>query len=117
MRQRFSTNIAQSILNSHYPTLLKNNTNKNIITGGQPVLNTYNNVDPNIAPEELKFYYPLSPDLGLLVIDNKSFIKNNYTYYLSESEVKHYNDLIIQASCSQIYAANHFDLKKYELPS
>jgi hypothetical protein len=92
---------------SFHMFLLKNQSQKELITGDQPVINTYYatglaNTEP---PKELEFYYPVSPRLAVLITKN---VYNSCAdkIILKEDEVDKYNLMMIENSHSQIYATS-----------
>jgi hypothetical protein len=91
---------------SHHIFLLKNETQKEFITGDQPVINTYftGNVNKEL-PKEVEFYYPLSPKLAILITKIIYDLLSD-KILLNEDEVDKYNLMIIEQSHSQIYASS-----------
>lgn len=91
--------------------LLSNITNVTLITGDQPIINTYGNDEP---VTKLEFYYPVSPVLAILLTDSDS-----YTYgqeiVLSIKEVDNYNTLISKQSYNQLYSKSKAELERYTL--
>jgi hypothetical protein len=83
--------------------LLKNRTQKELITGDQPVINTY--AKGSQPPKKLEFFYPVSPKLAILITG-----KPNHNVadeiILKEEDVKKYNLMMIEQSHNQIYAAS-----------
>ena len=52
--------------------MIENNSKEDFITGDQPVINTFSfNAPKNESPENLAFYYPISPDLAVLFIGKR----------------------------------------------
>lgn len=102
--------------NSFKIVFLKNMNSAKLITGDQPIINTYAiGLSPNQVVEYLEFYYPLSPDLAILLTQNYSNDEFGMVYHLSEKEVDKYNLSIIEQSHSQIYAASEESLSRYSL--
>lgn len=90
----------------YYPVLLKNDTRMQFITGDQPVINTFA-VGLNIhqEPEDLEFYYPITPQLAFL-LTNKEEFRNRRSIYLNEFDVEKYNEGIFEQSGKQVYASD-----------
>lgn len=80
-------------------TLLINDSDIDLITGDQPVLNI--NGDPNyeITPEKFELYYPISPKKALYFSEKTAGEKN-----IKKNEVKEYNELIRKHSYEQLYS-------------
>jgi hypothetical protein len=103
----FATNMAWSFYaerESYRAILLKNQSQKELITGDQPVINTYAVGSPDTEPpKEVEFYYPVSPKLALLITKNRGDGRNEMI--LGENGVKKYNSMIVHQSHSQVYAS------------
>lgn len=83
--------------------LLENNSNISYITGDQPVLNIHAVDDfGNKIPTKTEFYYPVSPNIAILLSNDKIYKHKKYT--LSENDVVKYNSFIKRVSHEQIYA-------------
>lgn len=104
----FATNMAWTLYaerSSFRMYLLKNQTQKELITGDQPVINTYAAGLSNTEPvEKLEFYYPVSPTLAILITESAHSSSNEII--LKEDEVDKYNLIMIEQSHSQIYATS-----------
>jgi len=111
-----ATNLGYSIYsdrNAFKIVFLKNMNLAKLITGDQPIINTYAiGLSINQVVEDLEFYYPLSPDLAILLTQNHSHDEFGIIY-LSEKEVDRYNLSIIEQSHSQIYANSEESLARY----
>lgn len=83
--------------------LLENDTKLKFITSDQPVINTYAKDLPSLqAPDKLQLYYPISPDLAILISKDKdSGFKN-----ISKSKANQYNLNIASQAYEQIYASS-----------
>ena len=105
----FATNVGFSLSYMRL-ILLKNNTQIPFVTADQPAINlkaTYNIKEP---PEEFELYYPLSPNIAILLVDkNKDLFSEN----LNEDDVVKLNNAIVNASLEQIYANNRTILEQY----
>ncbi|MGL5255983.1 MAG: DUF4238 domain-containing protein [Proteocatella sp.] len=91
-------------------TILINDTKIPFITSDQPVVNLngdYENFEQEI--KELILYYPIRPNLGLLLKENCPFDTINIT----EKDVIYYNDFIANSSYENIFANNKNTLEKY----
>jgi hypothetical protein len=92
--------------------LLHNESGIPFITGDQPIINTFGNQKNKrkLDKDEFELFYPIKPNLALLVSDN---MKNKSTKIkLSSDDVESYNDKIFDASYDQIYANSEDVLKK-----
>ncbi|MDI1279662.1 DUF4238 domain-containing protein [Methylobacter sp.] len=93
--------------------LLKNNTISEFLTGDQPVINTYAiGLAEEETPEELEFYYPVSPNLAILITKNIE-VRNSNILLLNKSQVDDYNKMIVQQSHSQLFASSKEALLAY----
>ncbi len=112
----FATNLGWSIYADKKPfnmILLKNDTQLELITGDQPVINTYAiGIPIYISPADLEFYYPVSPCLAILLSNNDSYAPGEM-HYLSLKDVKKYNQGILEQSHSQIYSKSKEILNEY----
>ena len=82
--------------------LLENYTDKEFITGDQPVYNLKMKISEDYNfPTSFKLYYPLTPQLALLISDN-----NKEETDINIYDVINYNDFIKQAALEQIYSSN-----------
>jgi predicted nucleotidyltransferase len=109
-----ATNIAYSIYSdkSFSMYLLKNQSQKELITGDQPVINTYAMAITNAGPpDKVEFYYPVSPKLAILLTEIPKNGCSNVIIF-KEDEVNSYNLMMIKESHSQIYAASEETLNE-----
>ncbi|PLS17658.1 hypothetical protein CVD28_11565 [Bacillus sp. M6-12] len=97
-----ATNLAMTLSTSRTlrVVMLKNISSLPFITGDQPIINTL--VDYSVYEEakEFELYYPISPELALLISNNT----NQSIIEVKEEEVTKYNNLIVNASDEQIYS-------------
>lgn len=113
----FSTNMALSLhINKEYKlVLLKNQTDVSFITGDQPLVNTYGvNNNKQLDENELEFYYPVSPRLGLLITRNITKIKE--LIITDSKKIEDYNLMINNSKEEQLFAEKQEELKKYREP-
>ena len=90
--------------------LLDRQGSKEFITGDQPVINTFAiGLPMDQAPSELEFYYPVSPELAILITDRSP----NDARSLSDHEVDHFNRMIVDQSETHIYGASEETLNDY----
>ena len=84
-----------------------------LITGDQPVLNTYAiGLEKGELTTEIEIYYPLSPSLAIL-LSAKPENKIQESVMLSREQVDQYNTMIVDQSKSQIYALSAGCLRPY----
>lgn len=94
--------------------LLYNTTGLPLITGDQPVINTFSSYKENeiLSCDQFELYYPQSPILGLLITKRPEF-RDVKDITMDNEMVKKYNDVINAASEAQLYANNEDSLKLY----
>ena len=119
MRNLTAINVASSLYGDRNYTLqlLLNNSKTPFITSDQPVINTFSHgFDQDVIPKEFEIFYPTSPKTGVL-IGKKTKHTSQGPSQLSESDVKHYNDLIYKSSYENVYSNNCETLKSYRKAS
>lgn len=93
--------------------LLKNDTSIRLITGDQPVINTFavglNSFEP---PEKLELYYPITPKIAILIKETSQKSNPTLVMRLGEKDVLNYNQMIIEQSHEQIFSVEETDLKR-----
>ncbi|MHB8987700.1 MAG: DUF4238 domain-containing protein [Desulfobulbia bacterium] len=113
----FATNMGWNIYkdrNNYKMVLIKNTSSKEFITGDQPVVNIFtSNILKDAQPDRLAFYYPISPNLAILIIENKYFRGENHLNY-SEEEVDNHNQVIFNKSHEQIYSKRATSLEAFK---
>lgn len=113
----FATNMGWNIYkdrNNYKMVLIKNTSSKEFITGDQPVVNIFtSNIPKDTQPDRLAFYYPISPNLAILIIENKYFRGTNHLNY-SEEEVDSHNRVIFNKSHEQIYSKSAISLEDFK---
>lgn len=98
--------------NNYYIELIKNNTNKNFITGDSPIINLcadYTKANSE-SPNEDEWYYPITPKLA--IICKNSISKNITSEIKDEQQIEAYNLKMAKAATKQIYALTEEDLKE-----
>ena len=115
LRHVYATNIASVIYfdranwRLHF---LENASSRAFLTGDQPLINTRAVRQPlGDRLEDLEFYYPLSPDLALLLTRTPS-IPQGYRSTLDLDQVDRYNRYIVDSSHEQVYAESAEVLEK-----
>lgn len=94
---------------TYHMVMLTNSSSCPLISGDQPVINTYAYGKPPSEPaEKLEFYYPISPEVALLITEDVTRKENSI---ISEDEVHIYNEMIVDASESQIYSSSKKSLE------
>ncbi|MBI5592548.1 MAG: DUF4238 domain-containing protein [Deltaproteobacteria bacterium] len=111
----FATNMGWSLYadrsNLHL-ILLDNQSPVQFITGDQPVINSYATGDLTNPPQQLEFYYPVSPTVAVLLTEKgKSGGENQRSVGPVEATV--YNEHIVRNRHEQIYAASKVLLERY----
>ena len=111
----FATNIGNGLYTSTLPyklVLLNNYTKIEFITGDQPIINTFASEFKEFnPPEDLEFYYPLSPDVALLI--TKSEIYDQTNMIMTEEQICQWNNMICRQAYRQIYARCKETLYRY----
>jgi len=97
--------------NDFYPIIIENQSNLPLITGDQPVINTYaNGLSLNEEAKDLEFYYPLSPKMAFLLTPKEKY-KGKSVISFYEKDVMEYNRYSFDQSGRQVYASNQDVLK------
>lgn len=108
LRHISATNVGFSLYQDRRkfrPIIVENTSGVPFITGDQPVINTCAiGLNLKESPEELEFYYPLTPSLAFLLTKKPKY-KNAKIIPANESEVLMYNQYIYQQSSKQVYAS------------
>lgn len=93
--------------------LVLNNTVFPLITGDQPVINTYA-VDRTLkrTVDKLEFYYPVSPSLAILLTEKKEYSGMEKLFF-EEEDVCLHNSYIVKESHEQIYSNSKESLETY----
>lgn len=92
--------------------LIRNKTPLKFITGDQPVANLLAKVDAAKSPEEISLYYPVSPDLALILsAEDKAPLFSTET--LTEASVLTLNDKIHEVTHSQMFGHSKAALTRY----
>jgi len=110
----FASNISWHLFanrQSYRLILLKNETSEDFITCDQPVINTFGVGLVDEPPEELEFYYPISPNLAVLITEEKP--NSHSKISITQVDVIEYNRMIANASYTQIFAKSEEMVKKY----
>ena len=106
-----SAQLADALLKAQL-ILLINRTNVPFITSDQPIINTKADyTDLSHQPTDLIFYYPISPQIAILLNDNSEETRKELN---SELVVQKYNDLIAKSSYKMLFANNASVLEKYQ---
>lgn len=108
----FAANVGWSIYAERYQhriLILENNTTVPFLTGDQPTINIHSR-EKGVAPDRLAFYYPLSPKRAMLLIDEVQGTNPTHMH-LSNIEVEHYNNLIINAAHEMVFSCSCEQLK------
>ena len=105
-----SSKCADAILKAHLKLLI-NMTDLPFITSDQPVINIRANYE-NLSKDttELVFYYPISPQIAILLNDNSADNKEEITEKIKICE---YNDSLSKASYNMLIANDKDILKRY----
>lgn len=104
-------NMASTLMNDTQLKLiiLENVSNVELITGDQPIINTFS-IGTNLQPNGTELYYPISPRLAVLL--TKSDCSSTHRS-LTFEDVEKYNKCIIEKSNLQIFASSKDTLALY----
>lgn len=92
------------------PYLLSNTSDVPLITGDQPVINTYAVYLPaDEMPEKSEFYYPLSPTKALIVTEISSYTSGT----LTAASVAAFNKMMAHSAERQIFASEQSVLRPF----
>lgn len=113
MRHIFITNIAWGHIRERGEwkiTFLNNLTENQFITSDQPVFNiAADNRDPKSPPQELVYYYPVSPSRAIILAKNATQNPVKHVF-VNAGEANNYNLILAKKSLSQLYAKSKNDL-------
>jgi len=87
--------------------LLENNTEIPFFTSDQPVVNIATNKNDRriLTNNEFEFYYPITPNIAILICLKENIINfNNNIFILNEIQVKNYNAIITSQGGSIIFS-------------
>jgi hypothetical protein len=79
--------------------LLNNRTDTPFITGDQPIINIHATFEPG-APEKLEFFYPISPQTAMLLLEASS----DHSQSVTVENVLRFNNLIARNSHEQVFS-------------
>ena len=107
MRHIYATNMAWVLFaerNRFRMILIHNQSEAPLITGDQPVVNTYAvGKLVNETVDEVEFYYPVSPKLAILISEKEEYQSVSELVFNSE-EAHLYNSYILKSFHEQIYS-------------
>lgn len=91
--------------------LIENTSTTPFITGDQPIINTHAiGLGLGESPEDLEFYYPLTPSLALLFTDDQKY-QSKTIVTANKDDVIKYNAYIHEQSGRQVYASQREPLE------
>lgn len=103
----YASNVGVYISQVFSPVLLQ--TDNYFIVGDQPVINTKSTFDPDIPPEDVEFFYPITPNCALLLTANRKY-SSGETIRISTNETSAYNQMEKRAAHEQIFAKEESQL-------
>ena len=109
-----ATSVGMHIFQGFSAILLQAPADCCFIVGDQPVVNTYMTYDILKAPEDVEFYYPISPHSALL-LTKKQKEMNGQILSITPDEVYNYNNMEQKASNEFLFANDPSHLQKYIL--
>ncbi|MHB1546137.1 MAG: DUF4238 domain-containing protein [bacterium] len=114
LRFILTTNLSYNLITLKYKIILiRNESSLEFIAGDQPLINIYPITDENNSPKKLIFYYPISPKIALLIMENTESLKKSISVNDCK-KINRWNMLIVEKSCEQIYACSEKTLKLYK---
>lgn len=91
-------------------SIIENTTQIEFITCDQPIFNLeMNYLNEGVAPEKFKLYYPLTPNLALIIED---LVQTEIE--VTPEKVSEFNDFMFSASCEQIYSRKKEFIEHYD---
>jgi len=112
MKHIYATNIAFALI-TNPPVILNVAPGDELITGDQPVINTFAaSAGKNNMPTDTEFYYPISPSIALLITSDPAYRAVD-SVLITVKEVEEYNRAMYEMSYEQIYARSKVYLEKY----
>lgn len=106
LRAIYATNVTRSIL--HYKTiLLINNTDEQLITSDQPIINIAGIGKKVLKDEDMEYYYPVAPHVAILVSNSEKYY-DFQKLCINESDVDHYNKSMEEVSHNMIFSHPSF---------
>ena len=112
-RQIFSYNMSLSLASdpSYRLFALQNEDSIQLLSGDQPVINTYAIGKPDGEPVyDIELYHPISPRLAIIVSNSSKWLEKTH---LSQDQVEFFNKAIIEASADQVYSKEKSTLELY----
>ena len=98
--------------NKFKPIVLTSDSDVPFVTGDQPIINTYAvGLDLEEEPQDLEFYYPVSPCLALLLTCDEQYGEVSRVPVTGSIAAK-YNGFVYEQSHRQIFAASSMELEK-----
>ncbi len=115
-RQFFAVKVATSLYldrKNYRIAFLDNDTSIPLLTSDQPIINTYGvNKQIHEKVADLEFYYPLNPQLAIL-LTRKAQMNRPANTALSEADVTRYNQYIVVESYKQVYSTSRTQLENH----
>lgn len=111
MRHLLTMNVAHAIYSdkAYDLMLILNDSPLPFITSDQPVINTFSfGLTKYDSPKDLEIYYPLSPRKAIMITT-----KGNGTQFVTEAEVRKYNDYVFHSAHEQIYSSSRSLLEEH----
>ncbi|HIH2748262.1 TPA: DUF4238 domain-containing protein [Burkholderia lata] len=114
LRNIISLNIATAVFRErerYKLILMENGTESPFVTGDQPVINIYGVGKPPYEPvDELEYYYPISPDLAIIISEREEMRHLDVIEVTSE-QVRWYNNAVASESHEQMFSNSKASLE------
>lgn len=103
----FSDLIGNWVFSKSKVSLLINNTDSNLITGDQPIINTKMEItnQANQVTNSMELYFPITPKLAIYISEELNEMK-----LMDENQVANFNEMILKHSKEQVYSIEMSDL-------
>jgi hypothetical protein len=97
----------------HQLIILANETDVPLLTADQPTINIHATSDDH-PPERLAFYYPISPRLAVLLLDEPPQDQPTSTRQLTVAEVAAYNRAMVERSYEMVFSSDRQQLESIQ---
>lgn len=97
----------------HQLIILENDTGIPLLTADQPTINIHATSDDQ-PPERLAFYYPISPRLAMLLLDEPPQDQPTLSRQLTAAEVDAYNRAMVEKSYEMVFSTDRHQLESFQ---
>lgn len=107
----YASNVGMNIAQTCSAVLLKTK-DSNFVVGDQPVINTYSTFEMSKEPDDVEFFYPITPKSALLLTKNPQYTSGEIIF-ISSADVKAYNHLEYRSAREMIFAKERSHLNGF----